>query len=716
MRRSASYLLLSVLLLTLTAAVATAQRPMIRRPVQFEDPLTARTLNLTALQLSQQFSSLLKARGVGGQKASEATQTFQALPQDLQANLLVTLDESFAQKYQLEPISIARIDQSILARLSRLQLFTIGSFWPSQGAPGAWSYAFGRGFNSDCKVFFDGAQVDSYYLGESIEFFPNSMAFKVPAGATRAQEHDVFVRNTANSNDTATVKYEIVAPRGYRGYHGWKFANFSRASIDWKLYADYFGRLNVEYANGTHRPAAQTWFDNAYTRAGSGGNCYGMSVSSLRLKNHEFDHMFHANFFQNAPTAQAWAWRYDWNDTTRETVQQQQGAWYTQEVLDLHNNFWNNQTPRDVFTRCESFIGQVVNRPVLVYWGQTAGGSWWGHVVCPYRTETDGNTRRMIVYDNNNPYRENETGSIDPDVATVDWNANTFSRGSATKAELFTYEECTPANPHLPGAEYGGPGATSVVAVFSPNSNVQQITDENGRTFFNPDGSLNTNPGSRIPNASIVPPLVQVRPQLRLPQRPQIGQLQLAQLQPPADAPLIFVFGNAGGKNLRFNLAGQGAKQMNLFANGRIFSINSNGIGDINVNNLLLPAVQIPNAQALNPTEVTFIRATTAGDRVFELNNLRNLGAQMLELVPNQQGTAVEVNGPPNLQFNLNVLGPVGQGMQQATFGNIALQAGAKANLSPLNWGALQTSGLRLQMLNLQNNQVINQQTLQRIN
>jgi len=61
------------------------------------------------------------------------------------------------------------------------------------------------------------------------------------------------------------------------------------------------------------------------------------------------------------------------------------------------------------------------------------------------------------------------------------------------------------------------------------------------------------------------------------------------------------------------------------------------------------------------------------------------------------------------------VLGPVGQGMQGASFGNIALQAGAKANLAPLNWGALQTSNLRMQMLNLQNNAVINQQTIQRM-
>jgi hypothetical protein len=706
---------LVVALLALTTMALAQQAPVIRPQVKFEDPLTAKTLQLSPLQLSQQFQGVLAAKGIKGKQAEQASDKFRSLPEGLQSSLLLTLDESLAKKHQYEALSISRLDPAIIARVEMLRIFVISGFWPEQGAPGNWSYVLGSGFNDDCTVYFDGSPVESHYLGEAIEFFPNSMAFEVPAGASRGQEHDVFVRNTATNNDTATVKYEIVAPRSYRSYHGWSFSNFSRGSIDWDLYADYFGRLNVEYADGTHRPAAQTWYDNSYTRAGAGGNCYGMSVSSLRVKNREFDHMTHANYFQNAPTAEPWVWLYDWNDTTRRTVQQQQGAWYTQEILDLHNDYWNNQDPRDVFTRCQNFIGEITNRPILVYWGQNAGGNWWGHVVCPYRTEVDGNARRMIVYDNNNPYRENETGSVDPDVATVDWAANTFSRGSATKAQLYTYEECTPANPHLPGAEYGGPGSNSVVAVFSANADVQQITDENGRTFFNADGSLNTNPGTRIPNASIVPPLVQLQP--RVIRQPRIGQLQLPQLQleRPDDAPLIFVFGEAGGKDLRFNLAGQGAKQMQLFAPGRIFSVEASGIGEIRVNDLLLPAVQIPNPQAVSPGLVEYIRSTPGGDRVFELSNIRNLGAQPLELLPNPNGTEVEVNGPPALQFDLEVLGPVGQGMQGASFGNIALQAGAKANLRPQNWRALQASGLRLQMRNLQNDAVINQQTLQRL-
>lgn len=708
MRFTPKSILMALLLIALTAAMATAQgRPTISRPVKVDGQLTAQTLKLTPLQLSQQFESILKNRGVTGEKASGASARFRALPPDLQASIIVTLDDNYARLIREDTLALSRIDPERLRQMAEL-LFAIGSIWPAEGSPGAWAFAFGNGFDANCVVHFNGTAVESNYLGMNVEFFPNSMAFKVPAGATRDQEHNVRVHNTNTGKDTAVVKYRVVAPRGYRGHHGWQFANFSRASIDWKLYAHYFGPLTVQYANGTHRPAAQAWFDAAYTKAGAGGNCYGMSVSSLRVRNSEFDHMFHATHFQNAATAQPFCWWYEWNDTTRETVQQQQGAWYTQEVLDVYVNLCNTQTPRDVFTRAESLVSQVTNRPVLVYWGPN-----WGHAVCPYSTEVDGNTRRIICYDNNNPYRRNEAGSIDPDVATVNWSANTFSRGTATTAQLFSYDECTPANPHLPGAEYGGPGANTVVAVLNHTAEVRQITDENGRTFFNQDGSINQNPATRIPMSAYLPPLVQAPPTVL--QRGPVAQLDLAGLQPPPDAPHIFVFGNAAGKSLTFNAAGQGARQLDLFSNGRVFSLQFGGAGEIRFTGLLqLPAVQLLNAEAIAPTQAQFIRSTSGGDRAFVLTNLRNLGAQQLQLLPNLQGTELEVTGPPNLQFNLNLLGPVAQGMQQTTFANIALQAGAKANLAPLNWGALQTSGLRLQMLNLQNNAVLQQRTIQR--
>lgn len=698
--------ILTAMVLGLLAGAALAQRPgMVRQPVVLRQTVMVDVTKLTPALLQQDFELALQARNVPAEQRQAVLARFKQLPFDLQQSLLSTADARYAEALQRSDLYLARIDPALLRGLVRL-LFRITSIWPDQGAPGAWSYAFGDGFSDDCKVYFDGNQVESYYLDMS-EFFPRSMAFKVPTNAARAQTHQVFVRNMDTSADTATVQYEIVAPRGYRGYHGWKFSNFSRPSIDWKLYRHYFGAAAVEYPDGTHRPAAQQWFDDAYTKAGSGGNCYGMSVSSLRVRNHEFDHMFHANYFTNPGTAQSWCWWYDWNDTTRETVQQQQGAWYTQEVLDTHTTLYNNQSPRDVYNRCASLVGQVINRPVLVVWG-----TGWGHAVVPYACQADGNTRHIRVYDNNNPYRENETGSVDPNEATVNWSANTFAFGSAPKGVAMSYEECTPPNPHLPGAEYGGPGANAVVVAVSDNTRVQQITDDAGRRFFNPDGSLNEDPNTRIPFSMRVYPLVQRPPVLRLPQRPVLIQgAQLGLQVPPG--PVLFVFSQPPA-SLNFNIAGEGVKRVSFYTAGRVLATEAAGTGEIRLlDATALPAVQVPNPQQAQLQSVRFIRSRAGGDRLFILLNLRNLGDQALLLRPSDDGRTLELQAAAGAAFNLQIEGPGGQGARSVRYQNVMLQQGNAMTLSPANWGALQQTQLKIQLRNLQTNQLLQQLNLE---
>jgi len=695
-------------LLLVGLVVALVAGPVLAAPPQLRTTLTrAQTLNLTALtrvQVAQEFEAALKAKNVPPDRRDEAMGKFRELPVELQTSLLLTIDEGYAFAANRESIAAIAINEAMLARIRAFLAFRISSFWPDQGSPGSWAYAFGNGWSEDCVVYFDGSAVASHYLDMDFEFFPNSMAFEVPAGASRGVEHDVFVRNTATGNDTGVAKYEIVAPRGYRGYHGWKFSNFGNPSIPWHLYSHYFGASNVEYGDGTHRPAAQQWYDDAYSGAGGGGNCYGMSVSSLRVRNGEFDHMFHAGHFTAPGTAQAWLWRYDWNTTTRETVQQQQGAWYTQEVLDTHTNLYNTQDARAVFNRCQTLCAQVVNRPVLVVWG-----TGWGHAVVPYDTAVAGNTRRIIVYDNNNPYRETETGAVDPNEATVDWSGNIFTFGSAPKGVAMSYEECTPNNPHLPGAEYGGPGAQAAVVVVSDETEVRQITDEQGNRFFNADGSVNEDPNTRIPFSMRMFPLVQVErgPTLRLPRTPTvIGMRQL--LAPPG--PTLFVFSQPEGKSLTFDIAGDGDKLCSFYQAGRVLSMQARGAGQIQIGNIgLLPTLEIMNPAELSPHSLKSIRSRPGGDRVFEMRDLRDLGAQPLRVVPSEDGRTLDIQATPGARFNLDVQGPTGRGIHAASYANVLLEVGGGMTLSPANWGQLSQTQLRLQLRNVQTNQLLRQ-------
>ncbi|MCD6361732.1 MAG: hypothetical protein J7M38_12830 [Armatimonadetes bacterium] len=693
MRKTMVLLLAAAVIITLLPELASAAEVSLQtQPIH--------TLQMSPLMRTQELRTILKQHKLPRQQQNEITGQFKQLPDDLQISILATLDSDFAKATNNDYLTMLRPEVSRLADILQLA-FGIGNIWPEDGYAGQWSYAFGVGFGNDCQVYFDGSPVETYYLDWSDEFFPRSLAFHIPENTMRGVDHNVKVRNTADNRETSTVSYRVIAPRGYRGTWGWKFHNFSEPTIPWHLYANYFGQATVEYGDGTHRPAAQAWYDSAYKSAGSGGNCYGMSVSSLRFRNGNFSHMYWATWLNDPANHHFWLWDYNRVTETTETVQQMQGSWYTQEQLDAYCAADAAQDARGTYNRVAQLVADYVNRPVLVYWGPN-----WGHAVVPYAVRVNGDAHEMLLYDNNNPYRMNENGDPDPSVATVNWAANTFRCGTADEATAVSYEEVTPADPHLPGEEYGGPGSNTIVLVASAEAKVQQITDEDGRTLLGADGRRNEDPNTGIADASILYPLIQ-GPVLR-------GQLTTRaqlKLRPPADAPTVYVFRNARGKSLQVNITGRGDKQLSYFAPGMVMQVQATGQGQVQLSNILQArfTAEMSNPAALQPTNIRLIRSEPAGDRVFDLRDLRGLDENILRLTPIRGGERLEIQAGPEVQFNLRLQAPAGRGMRTGNFENIALQAGLKLQVGPQDWTRLRNTRLQLQFRNITNNQVINQ-------
>ena len=655
------------------------------------------TLNYQALSLvdrANMFRSALSAH-LQGAKLNAATERFKLLPDDLQQAVLALADDKYRLGVSRPDYNLARVDLSKI----RFQLYRITDFVPEQGQVGEWAFAIGNGFNANCQVRIEGTPVETNFLDWSNEFFPNSLAFRVPATQPRGVDRAVTVHNNATNKSTAAVMYHLIAPRGYRGYYGWQFGNFSDATIPWEALRHYYGQSAVEYPDGTHRPSVQTWYNSSYKGMGGGGNCFGMSVSSLRERNDNRWTLWETWFGANP---QYYPWPYAWRTETKQTVQEAQGGWATQEFLETYVNITATQDHKACFNRVASLVGNWVNRPILVFWW--AGGG--GHAVVPYKTEVAGDDHRMILYDNNNPYRENETGSIDPSVGHVYWGANSFAYAGANEAYCVSYNECTPATRHLPGSEFGGPGSSTVLAVLDPGTHASQITDQAGRTFFNPDGTINENPNTKIPLSLKLGPMLQQPPILRPGPVLRPGLPLLLQGPPiPPDWPEIYVFNNARGKSLTFNLAAGANQRFRFFSNGFVASIEGAGPGLIRLNNLLNTRdLEILNPNVFLLSRAQIIRSRPVGDRVFDLTNFQNLGPAAVRLVPAGDGSSLEVRGPTGLQFDLGVQGPVGLGMQGAGFAGLQLATNSRAILIPQNWGNLLQSGLRLELRNLQTN------------
>ncbi|MEN6301408.1 MAG: hypothetical protein ABFD96_01710, partial [Armatimonadia bacterium] len=182
-----------------------------------------------------------------------------------------------------------------------------------------------------------------------------------------------------------------------------------------------------------------------------------------------------------------------------------------------------------------------------------------------------------------------------------------------------------------------------------------------------------------------------------------------------ANDPLIFIFGNSQGKALTFDLRGRGQKNLSVFQPGTVMTTDFQGAGQIRLANILTPTreLNLPNPAQLRPTQLRVIQSLAIGDRAFDLLNLQNLGPQGLRVLPAVDGSALEVQSALPVQFDLQVAGPQGQGMQQVTFPGVATQAATRAVLQPANWQNLRGAGLNLQIRALQGNQLQQQRTIQ---
>jgi hypothetical protein len=661
------------------AAVALAQ-PRVLQP-------TLRLQVLQPLALRSAYQNVLNQHRVPTQKQTTMLTQFQALDPQLQHTLLQAMDERYARANDavvLRPNRIADLTKLHIRLLSP----QITAFWPEHGAaPNTWVVVMGsRLANGQQVVWDDVAQATNFY-GPDVDFFPNSLCFKIPAGTALGSNHTVKVKYGSRYSNALT--YRCVATRSYRGVDGWKFANFSAATIPWALYRNFFGAGAVEYAGGTHRPLAQEWYDDAYKGVGGGGNCYGMSNSSLRIK---YSNMttFHNAWFPAHP--QDFCWLYPWQTETKESVQEDQGGQLSAEMAATINDYWNNQDHKEAWNRVNSLV-VTTNRPVVCFWGNTDADAdyEWGHAVVGYDTEIAGNLRRMRLYDNNEPYAENEAGGPHKSIATVNWTTSAFSANSyasASRMICLSYNECMRA-PHLP-TDAGGPGASTtgtVVAVVT-GGQVQQIEDEAGRRFYLPGGALNTNAATRIPNSMRFIPLTRG--------------------EQPYQGPAIFIFNGAANKTLTFTVGGGGMKRLSLFQPGNVFRTDFAGQGQLRFVRILTPtrALELPNPAALQPSQIRIVQAQ-ANERLFELGNL-NLGNVGAVVTPSDLGDSLTVQAGAQAQFSLRAETFAGGQTTQARFMNISVQGGRRAILQPQNWNSLGTTSLQLNLRTL-NNQPLQQ-------
>lgn len=194
------------------------------------------------------------------------------------------------------------------------------------------------------------------------------------------------------------------------------------------------------------------------------------------------------------------------------------------------------------------------------------------------------------------------------------------------------------------------------MVAFDSQSAVQQITDENGHTFF-ANGQENANQATRIADSMRFIPLTGAKW--------------------PADAPAIFIFNHSVGKSLTIDMAGNTPSAVRIFSPNTVTSLHLQQ-GQFKLRNIMKPEQELnltnPNQMGMQDVQMIAVQADRS-ERVFQLQAFRNLGAGALTISLSPTQDTLLATGMP-AQFDLAIQGLSNAGTRSAAMANLTTQAG----------------------------------------
>lgn len=681
MMRSTRWSLFPVVVTLLVVPVlCCAAPPRIDKTVR---PSAAARVSPNALRTS--LDKALQSHRIAAPARRQLAAGCEKLPAEVQQVATAVLDPGVAEIIGRPELTLkrdrirdilSRWDPEKLVALLKPRLEEVG---PAGGVtPGELGIVIGGNFTTDCEVLLDGTPAtDSYYWVDTI------MLFRMPATAALGSTRNVSVHDKSRELSSSSLPIKVVAPRGYRGVHGLSFANFGDPVIGWNVYSACFGQSNVEFSDGTHRPSAQAWYDGTYKTVGAAGNCFGMSQLALRLR--EFTHYGNTTALSRVMHG-AWvgstvtwgAWTLPWGTNSKEAVESLQGTQLVQPMATHIAYQRANQDNKSAWTYADNML-DTQSRPVQ--------NTLYGHAVVTFDTASSGSTRTFFFYDNNHPYSETETGPLNPQQGTTNWNTGTFSYGGYTKTRCYDPHELT-GQPLLPAGVGPADSAAegSLVRFEVPRVEGIAVTDEAGRG--GPDGTG-------------VPGLAELTPDMGL------GPI-------PETFPRIFLLQQAAGRTLSFTIpnAARQTRQVTCFTRGGMLQLELNGATMRASFSRLDGAnaqVTLPDPAGSGLQQIRILAPVGQNEeRQFLGDGFSGLGATALGMSLSPDRTAIELLNAPGaqavqLRLQLQRFRPGGADARPAI--QQTLTAGQLHRVGPQSWNAV--SGQLLQeQLNLPANRL----------
>lgn len=260
-----------------------------------------------------------------------------------------------------------------------------------------------------------------------------SVSIEVPEGTQPG--YYPFVIQTIGDGAILDISYvEIIVPTdapvtdlGFRPDNdGFSFANESSTQT-WDMFKQFFGTEFVEYPNGNRIYAAEAFFSQYYSSAGSGGSCDGFSALSLI----NYADLTQANagqytmnnytplylFEKNSDMTQAFAFA----QAIQMGLEVNSHTSLMCELLGKSPAAFYNYIKTQITLGSPVVVGIRAGQDYYAYLGQKVLSKGDGHALVPYRyEEPTSNLAYVYVYDSNLP--GNDEHRIEFDLENDTWS------------------------------------------------------------------------------------------------------------------------------------------------------------------------------------------------------------------------------------------------------------------------------------------------------
>ncbi len=267
-------------------------------------------------------------------------------------------------------------------------------------------------------------------FGASLPTLPESIytGYSISGKVTDSQGNPLQGVTITATDNTTRSNYQP-------GADGYQFNNW-KGHTTWEIFRDTFGKENVEWSDGTHKQAAEDYYHRNYvcddgksncTEVGMGGNCDGMSASSMMLHNNWADPQDFLN--QNgvastyqliSPTIVNDLWQ---SSSVTDFIIRYQGYQKGKQVIEARSEATNRSLADSLALVKAGIDGSLAVPQLIQIWGPY-GSECAGHTLVPFAYWDNGQSTVISVYDSNHPGSINQIISITPSTNSWSYNHN----------------------------------------------------------------------------------------------------------------------------------------------------------------------------------------------------------------------------------------------------------------------------------------------------